>query len=72
MSLKGWNSSRVSTMGLINVGRTEGSEIIQLFGRGVRLRGCDFCLKQTSTIAEAQTQRCSHPKALLTCRLQPR
>ena len=36
---EGWNSWRVSTMGLMNIGRTEGSEIIQLFGRGVRLKG---------------------------------
>jgi hypothetical protein len=26
-------------MGLLNIGRKEGSEIIQLFGRGVRLQG---------------------------------
>ena len=43
---EGWNSWRVSTMGLMNVGRTEGSEIIQLFGRGVRLKGYDYCLKR--------------------------
>ena len=36
---EGWNSWRVSTMGLMNVGKTEGSQIIQLFGRGVRLKG---------------------------------
>ena len=37
--MEGWSSYRVSTMGLLNVGKTEGSQIIQLFGRGVRLRG---------------------------------
>ena len=37
--VEGWNSWRVSNMGLMNVGRAEGSEIIQLFGRGVRLKG---------------------------------
>jgi hypothetical protein len=36
---EGWNSWRVSTMGLLNLGRSEGSQVIQLFGRGVRLRG---------------------------------
>lgn len=45
---EGWNSWRVSTMGLMNVGRAEGSEIIQLFGRGVRLKGWEYCLKRTS------------------------
>ena len=33
--MEGWSSYRVSTMGLLNVGKTEGSQIIQLFGRGV-------------------------------------
>jgi len=44
---EGWSSWRVSTMGLMNVGRSEGSQIIQLFGRGVRLKGYDFCLKRS-------------------------
>lgn len=44
---EGWNSWRVSTMGLMNIGRSEGSEIIQLFGRGVRLRGHGFSLKRS-------------------------
>lgn len=47
---EGWNSWRVSTMGLMNVGRTEGSEIIQLFGRGVRLKGFGMSLKRSSQI----------------------
>lgn len=47
---EGWSSWRVSTMGLMNVGRSEGSEIIQLFGRGVRLKGKDFCLKRSRRI----------------------
>ena len=33
---EGWSSWRVSSMGLMNIGRGEGPEIIQLFGRGVR------------------------------------
>ncbi len=48
--MEGWNSWRVSNMGLLNIGRTEGSEIIQLFGRGVRLRGMDLSLKRSSAI----------------------
>lgn len=48
--MEGWNSWRVSNMGLLNIGRTEGSEIIQLFGRGVRLRGIDFGLKRSAAI----------------------
>ena len=44
---EGWNSWRVSTMGLMNVGKTEGSQIIQLFGRGVRLKGHGMSLKRS-------------------------
>ena len=47
---EGWNSWRVSTMGLMNVGRSEGSEIIQLFGRGVRLKGHEFSLKRSGRL----------------------
>lgn len=47
---EGWNSWRVSTMGLMNIGRSEGSEIIQLFGRGVRLKGYEFSLKRSQRL----------------------
>ena len=46
--IEGWNCWRVSNMGLLNVGRTEGAQIIQLFGRGVRLKGKGFSLKRSS------------------------
>ncbi len=51
--VEGWNSWRVSSMGLMNVGRAKGSEIIQLFGRGVRLKGKGMSLKR-STYLEGQ------------------
>ena len=35
-------------MGLMNVGKGEGAQIIQLFGRGVRLKGYDLSLKRSS------------------------
>jgi hypothetical protein len=35
----------------MNVGKGEGSQIIQLFGRGVRLKGLDFCLKRSRCIS---------------------
>ena len=44
---EGWSSWRVSTMGLMNVGKGEGAQIIQLFGRGVRLKGQDLSLKRS-------------------------
>jgi hypothetical protein len=46
---EGWSSWRVATMGLMNVGRGEGAQIIQLFGRGVRLRGFGMSLKRSSS-----------------------
>ncbi len=45
---EGWSSWRVSTMGLLNMGKSEGSQVIQLFGRGVRLKGRDMSLKRSS------------------------
>jgi hypothetical protein len=45
---EGWSSWRVSTMGLLNMGKGEGSQIIQLFGRGVRLKGKDYSLKRST------------------------
>jgi hypothetical protein len=44
---EGWSSWRVSTMGLMNVGKGEGAQIIQLFGRGVRLKGYALSLKRS-------------------------
>ncbi len=36
---EGWNCFRLSIIGLINLGSTKGNKIIQIFGRGVRLKG---------------------------------
>lgn len=47
---EGWSSWRVSTMGLMNVGRGEGAQIIQLFGRGVRLKGFAKSLKRSGKV----------------------
>ena len=51
---EGWSSWRVSSMGLMNVGKSEGSQIIQLFGRGVRLKGYNFSLKRSDGLDEYQ------------------
>ena len=51
---EGWSSWRVSAMGLMNVGKKEGSsEIIQLFGRGVRLKGFRFKLRAGTSALDA-------------------
>ena len=44
---EGWSSWRVSTLGLMHIGRSEGAQIIQLFGRGVRLKGWKTRLKRS-------------------------
>jgi hypothetical protein len=59
---EGWNSWRVSTMGLLNIGKNEGSQIIQLFGRGVRLKGYGFSLKRSRKVQEEQ--RIEPPKRI--------
>jgi hypothetical protein len=48
--IEGWNSWRVSNMCLLNVGKTEGPLIIQLFGRGVRLKGRGYSLQRSRFI----------------------
>ncbi len=55
--IAGWDCWRVSTLGLMNIGKSEGSQIIQLFGRGVRLKGKDWSLKRSNKLAH-----CSPPK----------
>ncbi len=45
--IEGWDCWRVSTMGLMHVGKSEGAQIIQLFGRGVRLKGHGWSLKRS-------------------------
>ncbi|RMH31193.1 MAG: DEAD/DEAH box helicase [Planctomycetota bacterium] len=49
---EGWNSWRVSSIGLMNMGKGEGTQIIQLFGRGVRLRGYRMSLRRSSVLTE--------------------
>lgn len=48
--IEGWDCWRVSTMGLMRVGRSEGTQIIQLFGRGVRLKGYAWSLKRSGRV----------------------
>lgn len=57
---EGWNSWRVSSIGLMRMGRSEGTQIIQLFGRGVRLRGYRMSLRRSTVLAEKPTS----PKGL--------
>ncbi len=37
--IEDWDTWRVSSMDLLNIGKGQGPQIIQLFGRGVRLKG---------------------------------
>lgn len=53
---EGWDSYRVSNMGLMRVGRNEGAEIIQIFGRGIRLRGKNHSLKRTTHLELSESE----------------
>lgn len=57
---EGWNSWRVSTMGLINFAKGEGSQAIQLFGRGVRLKGYQKRLKRSSRLDDSSIRPHKH------------
>ena len=45
--IEGWDTWRVTSMGLLNIGKGQGPQIIQLFGRGVRLKGKGMSLKRS-------------------------
>lgn len=48
--IEGWSSWRVSVMGLLNVGKNAGAQVLQLFGRGVRLKGYRWGLKRAAEL----------------------
>jgi len=48
--IEGWDCYRVSSMGLLNIGRSKGSQIMQLFGRGVRLYGYKKLMKRSEYV----------------------
>jgi len=58
--VEGWDCWRVSTLGLMRVGRSEGSQIIQLFGRGVRLKGYQWSLKRSRAATPASQPEYMH------------
>ncbi len=45
--IEGWDTWRVTSMGLLNIGTGQGPQIIQLFGRGIRLKGEGMSLKRS-------------------------
>lgn len=58
--IEGWDSWRVSNMGLLNIGKKEGAQIIQLFGRGVRLKGKNLSLKRSNAVDPSNSPRYLH------------
>jgi len=60
--IEGWSSWRVASMGLMNIGKKQGTQIIQLFGRGVRLKGYDFRLKRSERLEKLRIQNIPIPK----------
>lgn len=59
---EGWSSWRVSNMTLMNIGQKEGAQIIQLFGRGVRLKGWGETLKRSAEIVPLLPDGLDRPK----------
>ncbi|RRS31639.1 MAG: DEAD/DEAH box helicase [Gammaproteobacteria bacterium (ex Lamellibrachia satsuma)] len=59
---EGWSSWRVSNMTLMNVGKSEGAQIIQLFGRGVRLKGWNETLKRSAEVVPQLPEGLERPK----------
>src|SRR5664280_1540872 len=57
MFTEGWSCWRVSTMGFLNIAKSEGSQAIQLFGRGVRLKGFAGKLKRSTHTEVPANQR---------------
>lgn len=52
--IEGWDTWRVSSMGLLNIGTGQGPQIIQLFGRGIRLKGKGMSLKRSADKTEVK------------------
>jgi len=52
--VEGWDTWRVSSMGLLNIGKGQGPQIIQLFGRGIRLKGNGMSLKRSGEKSSVQ------------------
>ncbi|MBK6552194.1 MAG: hypothetical protein IPG11_17585 [Flavobacteriales bacterium] len=50
--IEGWDCWRVSSLGLMHVARGEGTQVIQLFGRGVRLKGHNWSLKRSNHLPD--------------------
>lgn len=63
--IEGWDCWRVSSLGLMRMGQSEGAQIIQLFGRGVRLKGRDMSLMRTSRCQPVNPPRDIHLLATL-------
>lgn len=58
--IEGWDCWRVSSLGLMRMGQSEGAQIIQLFGRGVRLKGKAMSLMRTSRCQPVNPPRDIH------------
>ncbi len=61
--IEGWSSWRVSAMGLLNIGKGEGPQVIQLFGRGVRLKGKKWTLKRSKALPDNDLHLLDFPRS---------
>jgi len=49
--IEGWDNFRISSMLLLNFAKGKGASAIQLFGRGVRLKGHNFSMKRSGSLS---------------------
>lgn len=52
MFIEGWSSFRVCTLGLLRIGSGAGTQVVQLFGRGVRLAGAGGRLQRSRFVPD--------------------
>jgi hypothetical protein len=56
--IEGWDNFRISSILLLNFAKGKGASAIQLFGRGVRLRGYKFTMKRSSKLSIKEPPKC--------------
>lgn len=61
---EGWDSTRPSTLGLLNLGRSKGPLVVQIFGRGVRVTGKNADGKRSMSVEQPHQYQVSRLETL--------
>lgn len=62
--IEGWDCWRVSMIGMMHFGQKEGIQLVQLFGRGVRLKGYLDSLKRSEALKRSNRLPIARPSEL--------